>query len=285
MVKPACPIFVVSTAKGGVGKTTVAVNFAHALARSTFMERPMRVMFIDLDAQGNATNLFSLDHETLEEHCSVHPMLEGRVATPKEQYGVLVIGHNEESMGKLQLLASTTVLVDFRRGLAATIAAHEPDVVIIDTPPTQTPSGGAALGSASHLIIPMTPTRHAFNGAKKAREYASMLGELMNTTVTVCGVVPIMTMRGKANDEIMQRAQDEFGPLLTSAIPMRIVIKEAEVVGMPLVAYEESQCAELNQDEGNFLASKKRQKYSEVGQVFDEITKQILKQVLNGQGA
>lgn len=270
------PIFVLSAAKGGSGKTTLAVNLAHALSRIVVRDQPKRVLVIDLDAQGNATNLLGYDDGTFPEASSIKRILNGHAATPVSAFDVQLVGHNEDAAAMMQLLANAASMRSFLNGVRATINVVQPDYVVIDTPPLETPAGGIGALAGSHVIIPLQPHRHGLAGALRAQQYVAELCADGGSHIHVAGVVPIMTFRCAAIEHILAEASEHFGSLMTEPIPLRSVILESSLVGMPVVAFETYRCRELDRT-GTFFDRKKKLKYSEVGTIFDRIATRLLR--------
>lgn len=273
----------VSSAKGGVGKTTVAVNFAHACAELEGSEQKLRPLLIDMDAQGDATALLGHTQpdgtSSLPYESSVVKMMDGEAATPVEKYGVYVVGYHEDAAGRGLMLSQDQMRLKFMRGIQATIDEFQPDIVIFDAPPLESSaSGPTALMSSDYVIVALQPHPRGAAAARATVDSLEDWSQIVNRKIHLAGVVPIMRSRTRAVTEVMDDMRTLFGNYLTAEIPVRTVFVEASNQGMPVVEYERF----IKEGEPRNwweIRKKRSKKYSEMGLLFQEVADQILERI------
>jgi len=231
------PVIVCGSNKGGAAKTTTAVNVAHGLAM-----RGLKVLIIDLDAQGNCSQLFGLlkNDVPLPPEVTVEPLFNGRASGATEAHGVHVVGWHPQSAPYGQMLGDIDRLERFEDGLAETIAAIKPDVTFIDLPPTnQGFMGPTVLRYTTHLIAPLLSGPKELSGVRNVIRFAAALNKRYTTSIQTLGVV---SYRSKTTNKVLLKMYEdidqEFGPLLFPHLPVSSVVTEAALMEQPVMVYE-----------------------------------------------
>jgi chromosome partitioning protein len=233
----------VTNAKGGVGKTTTAINLAAAL-----VELDQRVLLIDADPSGNATlGYFAtgvspygladmlLDEATLDEVMKLSAY-EGLHVLPP---GIRLSACSDQ-MGGAQGLGQGR---EFRiRRLLKLITAY--DVVIVDTSPVQTPLNVAILYAVGEVLIPIDPCVAALAGVRALEDLVNAVsGFRMEFTdagaLSIAGVLITRTDRTLVSRQIEAEVRAYFGPLVYDrVVPASVKFREAYARGVPLVHYD-----------------------------------------------
>jgi chromosome partitioning protein len=223
--------------KGGVGKTTTAVNLASGLALA---ER--RTLLVDLDPQGNATTGLGVDKTSLE-RTVYHVLLEGAQVAEVARPSVLPFLHLVPS--DIDLVGAEIELVsqDHREGklkdaLAPVSQAY--DYVIIDCPPSLGLLTLNALAAADSALVPLQCEYYAMEGLAHIIKTIGLVRERLNPHLKVEGVV--LTMydgRTSLAAQVRAEAQRHLGSqVMTTIIPRNIRLSEAPSHGKPIMLYD-----------------------------------------------
>jgi chromosome partitioning protein len=214
-------VIVIANQKGGVGKTTTAINLAAAFAR-----KEKRVLLIDLDPQGNSSISF-LDPLTVE-ISAYELMMDGRGATEQAIYQTGVKG--------LDIIPSRINLAKLESKLVGDFDAPfrlkdrlEPlralyDIIVIDTPPTLGLITVNALVAATHVLIPIQSSYFALEGADDLLETIEKVKARPNPNLQVLGVV--VTLHDKRTTlarEVYEQIKRVFGAKIFETVITRSV--------------------------------------------------------------
>lgn len=259
------PIVTITGAKGGIGKSSLTANIPPCLAR--FGLRPL---VIDLDPQGSLTrfmahsyaeeSLTRLAHltnreaiekeiEALKEFAlpserSVLMFFDGKPAQVEEHHGVGLVGFSHQATARQSELGNASVQNRFIQALDDTIANYGPDVVFIDTPPSNLDAAAFAINMATHIVIPLEPSLEGVRGAMIADEQRRSLIDLAkrqkyDRQLELAGVVPSAVLRCNLAKRAVDLARHIFGDLVLSPIDHAVTIKEAATEGLPVIVYED----------------------------------------------
>ena len=232
-------VFCVANQKGGVGKTTTAVNLAAGLAQIG-----QRVLLIDLDPQGNATMGSGVDKRALEQ--SVYEVLVDGASVKEsavfsESVGYHVLGANRELSGaEIELV--TLERRNERLKDAVRAADADFDFMLIDCPPSLSMLTLNALVAAHGVIVPMQCEYYALEGLSDLVDNIKRIAELLNPNLKIEGLLRTMyDPRLSLMNDVSAQLKEHFGDqLYDTVIPRNIRLAEAPSYGMPALAYDKS---------------------------------------------
>jgi chromosome partitioning protein len=227
-------VYAVANQKGGVGKTTTAVNVSACLA-----EVGERVLLVDLDPQGNATSGLGMSANGV----STHDLLDGAplasLAKPSAFPNLDVV------MAKSDL-AAASVELSMRDGgerylaeaLAGAVDGYS--FVFLDCPPSFGPLTVNALAAADRAIVPVQAEYYALEGLSQLLSTINHVQARLNPELAVAGVVLTMAdVRTRLAGQVEAELRRHFGPLVfTTTVPRSVRLAEAPSHGLPAIAYD-----------------------------------------------
>ncbi|ADU01865.1 ParA family protein [Mycolicibacterium gilvum] len=232
-------VFTIANQKGGVGKTTTAVNIAAALAL-----QGLRVLVIDLDPQGNASTALGIEHRPGTP--SSYEVLIGEIGV---ESALQQSPHNERLYcipATIDLAGAEIELVSMvaREGRLRTALAelkhHDFDYVFIDCPPSLGLLTINALVAAPEVLIPIQCEYYALEGVGQLLRNIEMVKAHLNPELDVSTVV--LTMhdgRTKLADQVANDVREHFGnKVLRTVIPRSVKVSEAPGYGMTIISYD-----------------------------------------------
>ncbi len=230
-------VLAVVNQKGGVGKSTTAVNLTAALG-----EAGTKVLLVDLDPQGNATSGFGLDKNQREE-CVYNALLGDTpiagLIEPVEVPNVFVVPATIQLAGAEIELVSAFSRETKLKGVLAPVV-DDFDFVIIDCPPSLGLLTVNALSAANGVIIPVQCEYYALEGLSKLLESFKLVKTHLNPGLEVFGV--LMTMfdgRTRLSQQVVEEVKDFFDEtVFETVIPRSVRLSEAPSFGQPITLFD-----------------------------------------------
>ena len=230
-------IIAVVNQKGGVGKTTTAVNLAAALT-----ERGLRVLVCDFDPQANATSGFGIDKRNLR-HTS-YSMLIGEStsaqAVVKTKYADVIPSSADLAGAGVELIGMERRERQLRINLE--LLRHDYDMIFIDCPPSLEMLTLNGLVAADGILIPVQCEYYALEGLSDLMATLRSVKRKLNTGLDIFGVVLTM-FDGRTNfsTQVAQEVRRHFpGKVFATTIPRNVRLAEAPSHGLPISAYDRS---------------------------------------------
>ncbi|MEX2502961.1 MAG: ParA family protein [Trueperaceae bacterium] len=227
------PIVGVINQKGGVGKTTTAINVAAALATSR------RVLLVDLDPQANATSGLGIERSER----TIYDVLVGEVAArqavvPTGTENLFVLPASADLSGAaVELDASHDDLTLLRKALIGVRPNY--DFVVVDAPPSIGALTLNGLAAADTLIVPLQSEYYALEGIAGMMETVERVQGSLNPDLTILGI--LLTMydgRTKLSQQVEENVRGHFGDLVFRAVvPRSVRLAEAPSYGQPIFGY------------------------------------------------
>ena len=237
---PATRILAIANQKGGVGKTTTAINLATALATGG-----KRVLLLDLDPQGNASTGLGIDR-SVRTRGTYAALVEGeaiadltiRTAVPN----LWILPSDPDLAGaEIELVATERRERKLQEALArAPSGADEPELVLIDCPPSLGLLTLNALVAADAVLVPLQCEFFALEGITQLMHTIDRVRRAFNPRLRLQGIVLTMfDRRNNLSDLVAADARSFFGEkVYETVIPRNVRISEAPSHGKPVLLYD-----------------------------------------------
>jgi chromosome partitioning protein len=227
-------IYALANQKGGVGKTTTAINLAACLA-----EAGERALVVDLDPQANATSGLGMRANGT----STYDLLDGaplaELVKPTRFENLYLVPSRAELAGAVVELAQRE---DGERFLAESLAdaAAEYAFVFLDCPPSLGPLTVNALGAADRVLVPVQAEYYALEGLAQLLRSIDLIRARINPRLAVGGILLTMAdPRTRLSADVEAEVRRHFGALVfDSVVPRSVRLAEAPSHGLPAIAYD-----------------------------------------------
>jgi len=232
-------VLAIANQKGGVGKTTTAVNLAAALGRLD-----KKVLLIDLDPQGNATVSVGVDKDNL--NASIFEVLVGEIKTKAAVVHVedsnidLVPANGDLTAAEVALLEEDMGPKRLRKALKK--VRDEYDVLIVDCPPTLNMLTLNALTAADGIVVPVQCEYFALEGMSALMDTIDSVRREVNSDLHIDGLLRTMhDRRNNLANDVSNALVAHFGmKVMQTIVPRNVRLAEAPSHGESIIEYDPS---------------------------------------------
>ena len=232
-------ILAIANQKGGVGKTTTAVNLGAGLA-----ELGYRVLIVDLDPQGNATtglgvnarNLQSSIYDAIMNETPIEDCIE-----PTAVRNLFVAPATIDLAGaEIELVPAFSRELKLRRALDT--ITGEFDYTLIDCPPSLGLLTVNGLAAADEVVVPIQCEYYALEGLGQLLRNVQLVQSNLNPKLEVSAIILTMyDARTKLAEQVAQEVRDHFGPkVCRNLVPRTVRLSEAPSFGQPIIVFDPS---------------------------------------------
>jgi len=230
-------IIAIANQKGGVGKTTTAINLSAAMAK-----KGKKVLVVDIDPQGNTTSGFGVEKNELEK--TVYDLILGECSVKE-----CIIPNVYESLSliptNVNLAAAEIELIDAEKKefiLKNEIdwVKDQYDFIFIDCPPSLSMLTVNAMTTAGSVLVPIQCEYYAMEGLSQLIHTINLVKKKLNPSLAMEGVVFTMyDSRTNLSQEVVESVKEALEErVFETTIPRNVRLAEAPSYGMPICAYD-----------------------------------------------
>lgn len=232
-------IISIANQKGGVGKTTTAVNVAASMAATK-----RRVLLIDLDPQGNATmgsgvDKYQVENTAYEVLIEEKPIAETIIKNTSGRYD-LIGSNSDTTAAEIKLMEMYAREVRLRNALKQISTDY--DFIFVDCPPSLSQLTVNALAASHSVLVPMQCEYYALEGLTALLDTIQKLASVVNPELRIEGVLRTMyDPRNRLANDVSEQLKRHFGEkVYRTVIPRNVRLAEAPSFGSPAMYYDKS---------------------------------------------
>ena len=240
-------IITISNQKGGVGKTTTAVNLATALA-----QKGMRVLVIDLDPQGNASTALGVAHtagtpSSYEVMVGEVPMTQAVVVSSEHPNIQCLPATIDLAGAEIDLVNTVNRERILAEALNKYLLSHPQDYVFIDSPPSLGLLTVNALVAATEVMVPIQCEYYALEGVTQLISNIERIKQALNPSLVISSILLTMyDSRTKLSSDVASEVRNFFPKqTLQAVIPRSVRISEAPSFGQTAIKYDAKNAGSL----------------------------------------
>ena len=237
---PAPRIMAVVNQKGGVGKTTTAVNLAVGLGYGG-----LNVVVVDLDPQGNASTALGVEHRngepgTYEVLLDESPVADHVQDSPEGPNVKVLVATVDLAGAEIELVSVVSRETRLKRAIDQYVASHDVDYVIIDCPPSLGILTVNAFVAARELLIPIQCEYYALEGLSQLQRTISMVQAGINPELQLSTVILTMfDARTQLSSDVSEQVRIFFPEqTMETVIPRSVRVAEAPSYGQSVLTYQ-----------------------------------------------
>ena len=223
--------------KGGVGKTTTAVNLGACLA-----EQGYRTLIVDLDPQGNASTGLGIDTRAVTTSMYdviMHEVPLGDCVVEASVKGLFVAPASLDLAGaEIELVPAFSRELRLRRAIEAVVTDY--DFVLVDCPPSLGLLTVNGLAAAAEVLVPIQCEYYALEGLGQLLRNVDLVRRSLNPVLELSTIVCVMyDARTKLAEQVVQEVREHFGDkVCRTVVPRTVRLSEAPSFGQPIITFD-----------------------------------------------